>query len=46
MQELCYLSALLAIKRGESPEAPLKLLSEAVDLHFQALKVESCNFWC
>ncbi|KAK3106370.1 hypothetical protein FSP39_018677 [Pinctada imbricata] len=36
--ELCYLSALLAIKRGESPEKPLQLLNEAVDLHFQALK--------
>ncbi|XP_061174848.1 tetratricopeptide repeat protein 21B-like isoform X2 [Saccostrea echinata] len=36
--ELAYLSAALSIKRGEGPEKAYKLLNEAVEIHFSALK--------
>lgn len=36
--ELAYLSAALSIKRGEGPDKAYKLLNEAVEIHFTALK--------
>lgn len=39
LQELAYLSAALCIKRGEGPDKAYKLLNEAVEIHFGALKV-------
>ncbi|XP_078334494.1 tetratricopeptide repeat protein 21B-like isoform X3 [Crassostrea virginica] len=36
--ELAYLSAALCIKRGEGPDKAYKLLNEAVEIHFGALK--------
>lgn len=36
--ELAYLSAALSIKRGEGPDKAYKLLNEAVEIHFNALK--------
>lgn len=41
LQELAYLSAALSIKRGEGPDKAYKLLNEAVEIHFNALKVSS-----
>lgn len=41
LQELAYLSAALSIKRGEGPDKAYKLLNEAVEIHFTALKVSS-----
>ncbi|CAD5116982.1 DgyrCDS5817 [Dimorphilus gyrociliatus] len=36
--ELCFLTAILARKKGKSPETVIDLLSEAVELHFANLR--------
>ena len=38
-QELAYLSSVLALKKGKSPEKITELLNEAIELHFAGLKV-------
>ncbi|ELU05036.1 hypothetical protein CAPTEDRAFT_159405 [Capitella teleta] len=36
--ELCYLGAVLAMKRGQAPEKVVELLNNAVEIHFTGLK--------
>ena len=39
LQELTYLSAVLAIKRNKGPEKALELLNSSIDVHFKSLRV-------
>ena len=38
-QELAYLSAVLALKKGQGPEKVIEFLNEAIELHFAGIKV-------
>ena len=39
MQELSYLSAVLAMKRMQSPEKSIEMLNKAMETHFAGIKV-------
>ena len=45
MQELTYLSAVLAIKRNKGPEKALELLNSSIDVHFKSLRVGRQAGW-
>ena len=45
MQEILYLSALTALKKGKPPEEVLQLLQETMESHFSAIAVNNyCSF--
>ncbi len=44
LQELLYLSAVLAMKKKNPPETVLEQLNDATETHFTALKVNHISF--